>query len=320
MGEVQDIPEVMTVKDSRKVTDLIGETPVVKLSRVVPTGAADVYVKLEWMNPGGSVKDRIALAMVEDAERAGTLQPGGVIVEPTSGNTGIGLAMVAAAKGYRAVLVMPDTMSHERRSLLRAYGADLVLTPGVEGMRGAIAKAEEIAKTDPKYYMPGQFDNPSNVRVHVETTGPEIVAQMGGQLDAFVSAVGTGGTITGIGTVLRKHIPDCRIVAVEPKGSPVLSGGTAGPHKIQGIGAGFIPSILDVSLLDQIVTVDNEETFDMARRVAKEEGLLVGISSGAAILAAIQVAVQLGHGHKVLTISASNGERYLSTSLYQTES
>lgn len=310
----------MTVKDSRKVTDLIGETPVVKLSRVVPTGAADVYVKLEWMNPGGSVKDRIALAMVEDAERAGTLQPGGVIVEPTSGNTGIGLAMVAAAKGYRAVLVMPDTMSHERRSLLRAYGADLVLTPGVEGMRGAIAKAEEIAKTDPKYYMPGQFDNPSNVRVHVETTGPEIVAQMGGQLDAFVSAVGTGGTITGIGTVLRKHIPGCRIVAVEPKGSPVLSGGTAGPHKIQGIGAGFIPSILDVSLLDQIVTVDNEETFDMARRVAKEEGLLVGISSGAAILAAIQVAVQLGHGHKVLTISASNGERYLSTSLYQTES
>ncbi|MCY0902538.1 MAG: cysteine synthase A [Firmicutes bacterium] len=308
------------MKDSRKVTDLIGETPVVKLSRVVPTGAADVYVKLEWMNPGGSVKDRIALAMVEDAERAGTLQPGGVIVEPTSGNTGIGLAMVAAAKGYRAVLVMPDTMSHERRSLLRAYGADLVLTPGVEGMRGAIAKAEEIAKTDPKYYMPGQFDNPSNVRVHVETTGPEIVAQMGGQLDAFVSAVGTGGTITGIGTVLRKHIPGCRIVAVEPKGSPVLSGGTAGPHKIQGIGAGFIPSILDVSLLDQIVTVDNEETFDMARRVAKEEGLLVGISSGAAILAAIQVAVQLGHGHKVLTISASNGERYLSTSLYQTES
>lgn len=307
------------MKVTQSVIGLIGQTPVVRLRKVVPEDAADVFVKLEWMNPGGSIKDRIALAMVEDAERAGLLKPGGIIVEPTSGNTGIGLAMVAASKGYHAILVMPDTMSVERRSLLRAYGADLVLTPGVEGMRGAIAKAEEIVASDPKYFMPQQFDNPSNVRAHRDTTGPEIVRQMEGRLDAFVSAVGTGGTITGVGQILRKEIPGCKIVAVEPKDSPVLSGGTPGPHKIQGIGAGFVPSILDTGLLDQIVTVDNEQSFQMARRVAREEGLLVGISSGAAIHGAIEIAKVLGPGRRVLTISASNGERYLSTALYQPE-
>jgi len=309
----------MTMRVVENVTALIGRTPVVKLRKLVPAGAADVYVKLEWMNPGGSVKDRIALAMVEDAERVGKLKPGSVLVEPTSGNTGIGLALVAAAKGYRAILVMPDTMSLERRSLLRAYGADLVLTPGVEGMRGAIAKAEEIASSDAKYYVPQQFNNLSNVRVHRDTTGPEIVQQMEGRLDAFISAVGTGGTITGVGQVLRKEIAGCKIIAVEPKESPVLSGGAPGPHKIQGIGAGFIPAILDVALIDQIVTVDNDQAFQMARRAAKEEGLLVGISSGAAIAAAIEVAMQLGEGKRVLTISASNGERYLSTALYQVD-
>ncbi|MCY0876200.1 MAG: cysteine synthase A [Firmicutes bacterium] len=305
------------MKVTQSVIELIGKTPIVRLRKVVPEGAADVYVKLEWMNPGGSIKDRIALAMVEDAERSGLLKPGGVIVEPTSGNTGIGLAMVAAAKGYHAVLVMPDTMSMERRSLLRAYGADLVLTPGIEGMRGAIAKAEEIAASDPKYYLPAQFDNPSNVRAHRDTTGPEIVRQMEGRLDAFVASVGTGGTITGVGQILHKEIPECKIVAVEPKESPVLSGGAPGPHKIQGIGAGFVPSILDTGLLDQIVTVESEQAFVMARQVAREEGLLVGISSGAAIHAAIEVAKLLGTGRRVLTISASNGERYLSTALYQ---
>ena len=306
-----------TVED---VTQLIGRTPVVKLRHVVEPDMADVYLKLEWYNPGGSVKDRIALGMVEDAERAGRLRPGDVIVEPTSGNTGVGLAMVAAARGYRALLVMPDTMSAERRSLLRAYGADLVLTPGVEGMRGAIAKAAEIASSAPeRYFMPQQFDNPANVRTHRETTGPEVVRQMEGRLDAFVSAVGTGGTITGVGAVLRREVPGCRIVAVEPRESAVLSGGRPGPHKIQGIGAGFVPSILDVGLLDQVIAVGQEETFEMARRVAKEEGILVGISTGAAVSAALQVARALGAGRRVLTVSPSNGERYLSTALFQVD-
>ncbi len=301
-----------------RVTSLIGKTPAVKLRTLVPAEAADVYVKLEWFNPGGSVKDRIALAMVEDAERSGKLRAGDTIVEPTSGNTGIGLAMVAAAKGYKAILVMPDTMSVERRSLLRAYGAEVVLTPGAQGMRGAIAKAEEIAATDSeKFFIPQQFDNPANSRVHEETTGPEIVEQMGGQLDAFIAGVGTGGTVTGVGRVLKREIPNCKIIAVEPTDSPVLSGGNPGPHKIQGIGAGFIPSILDVKLLDRVIQVRNEDAFEMARAAAKQEGILVGISTGAAIFASIQVAKELGRGKRVLTVSPSNGERYLSTALFQ---
>ncbi len=300
------------------ITQLIGDTPVVQLRRLVEDGFADVFVKLEWMNPGGSVKDRIALSMIDEAEKTGKLKPGDTVVEPTSGNTGIGLAMVAASKGYQAVLVMPDTMSVERRSLLRAYGADLVLTPGSEGMRGAIAKAEEIVENSPEsHFMPQQFNNPANVRVHRDTTGPEIVRQMEGKLDAFVSAVGTGGTVTGVGEVLRQRIPGCQIVAVEPKESAVLSGGQAGPHKIQGIGAGFVPVILNRSLLDRVLTVSSEQAFEYARRMAREEGLLVGISSGAAVYAALQVARELGRGRRVLTISASNGERYLSTALFQ---
>ena len=300
------------------ITQLIGDTPVVQLRRLVEAGSADVFVKLEWQNPGGSVKDRIALAMVEEAEKTGQLKPGDTIVEPTSGNTGVGLALVAAARGYHALLVMPDTMSVERRSLLRAYGAELVLTPGSEGMRGAIAKAEEIvASSSQTHFMPQQFNNPANVRIHRDTTGPEIVEQMEGRLDAFVSAVGTGGTITGVGEVLKQRIPGCQIVAVEPKESAVLSGGQAGPHKIQGIGAGFVPVILNRSLLDRVLTVSGEQAFEYARRMAREEGLLVGISSGAAVFAALQIARELGSGRRVLTISASNGERYLSTALFQ---
>lgn len=300
------------------ITQLIGDTPVVQLRRLVEDGSADVFVKLEWQNPGGSVKDRIALAMVEEAEKTGQLKPGDTIVEPTSGNTGIGLALVAAARGYHALLVMPDTMSVERRSLLRAYGAELVLTPGSEGMRGAIAKAEEIvASSSQTHFMPQQFNNPANVRIHRDTTGPEIVEQMEGRLDAFVSAVGTGGTITGVGEVLKQRIPGCQIVAVEPKESAVLSGGQAGPHKIQGIGAGFVPVILNRALLDRVLTVSGEQAFEYARRMAREEGLLVGISSGAAVFAALQIARELGSGRRVLTISASNGERYLSTALFQ---
>ncbi len=303
---------------TQDILQLIGNTPVVKLQHVVERSSADVYVKLEWFNPGGSVKDRVALGMVETAEKQGILKPGMAIVETTSGNTGIGLALVGAAKGYKVTLVMPETMSVERRSLLRAYGANLVLTSGSEGMRGALVKAEEIAAQDPeRYYMPRQFDNPANVAAHRETTGPEIIEQMQGELDAFISTVGTGGTLTGIGEVLRDRIPDCKLIAVEPVTSPVLSGGQAGPHKIQGIGAGFVPSILNRELMDRVMLVSDEEAFTMARRLAREEGLLVGISSGAAVHAALKVAEELGTGHKVLTISASNGERYLSTSLFE---
>lgn len=301
------------------ILELIGQTPVVKLNRVVGKTDADVYLKLEFFNPAGSVKDRIALSMIEEAEKRGELKPGATIVEPTSGNTGIGLAMVAAAKGYRAILVMPETMSLERRNLLRAYGAELVLTPGSEGMKGAVAKAEELVRENPDYFMPQQFKNPDNVKIHVETTAQEILQQMDGKLDAFVAGVGTGGTITGVGQVLRKQIPDCRIIAVEPSASPVLSGGKPGPHKIQGIGAGFVPPILDTSIYDEVIQVDNEEAFTWARRVAREEGILVGISSGAAIAAALKVARRLGEGKKVLAVVPSNGERYLSTELYQFE-
>ncbi|MDF9297948.1 cysteine synthase A [Geobacillus stearothermophilus] len=300
------------------ITELIGDTPAVKLNRIVDEDSADVYLKLEFMNPGSSVKDRIALAMIEAAEKEGKLKPGDTIVEPTSGNTGIGLAMVAAAKGYKAVLVMPDTMSLERRNLLRAYGAELVLTPGAQGMRGAIEKAEELAR-EHGYFMPQQFKNEANPEIHRLTTGKEIVEQMGDQLDAFVAGIGTGGTITGAGKVLREAYPNIKIYAVEPADSPVLSGGKPGPHKIQGIGAGFIPDILDTSIYDEVITVTTDEAFAAARRAAREEGILGGISSGAAIHAALKVAKELGKGKKVLAIIPSNGERYLSTPLYQFE-
>jgi len=304
----------------QSITELIGDTPLVRLNRVVPEDSAEIYVKLEFQNPGASVKDRIAISMVEEAERQGKLKPGSVIVEPTSGNTGIGLAMVAAAKGYRAILVMPDTMSMERRNLLRAYGAELVLTPGAEGMRGAIKKAEEILAEHPDYFMPQQFKNPANVKIHRETTGPEIVEAIksyDGKLDAFVAGVGTGGTITGAGEVLRQHFPNIKIYAVEPSASPVLSGGKPGPHKIQGIGAGFVPDILNTSIYDGVITVDNEDAFETSRRVAREEGILGGISSGAAIFAALKVAKELGKGKRVVAVVPSNGERYLSTPLYR---
>ena len=306
-------------KIANSVADLVGQTPIVKLNRLVDENSADVYLKLEYMNPGSSVKDRIALAMIEAAEQSGQLTADSTIIEPTSGNTGIGLAMIAAAKGYKAILVMPETMSLERRNLLRAYGAELVLTPGPEGMGGAIRKAEELAKEN-GYFMPQQFKNEANPEVHRNTTGKEIVAAFGDdQLDAFISGIGTGGTITGAGEVLKEAYPDIKIFAVEPADSPVLSGGKPGPHKIQGIGAGFVPDILNTNLYDEIITVQNEEAFEYARRAAKEEGILGGISSGAAISAALQVAKKLGKGKKVLAIIPSNGERYLSTPLYNFE-
>ncbi|WP_336883742.1 cysteine synthase A [Priestia koreensis] len=304
------------VRVANSVTELIGQTPIVKLNHIVEEGLADVYLKLEFMNPGSSVKDRIALAMIEAAEEKGALQPGSTLVEPTSGNTGIGLAMVAAAKGYKAILVMPDTMSMERRNLLKAYGAELVLTPGAEGMGGAIRKAEELSK-EHGYFMPQQFSNEANPEVHRSTTGKEIVEQMGDQLDAFIAGVGTGGTITGAGQVLKEKYPDIKIYAVEPTDSPVLSGGKPGPHKIQGIGAGFVPSILDTEVYEGIIKIQNEEAFEYARQAARTEGILGGISSGAAIAAALKVAKELGAGKKVLAIIPSNGERYLSTPLYQ---
>jgi cysteine synthase len=304
---------------ANSVIDLIGQTPIVKLNKLQNENSADIYLKLEYFNPGSSVKDRIALAMIEAAEKNGTLKPGDTIIEPTSGNTGIGLAMVAAAKGYKSILVMPETMSLERRNLLRAYGAELVLTPGPEGMKGAIAKATELSK-EKGYFIPQQFENEANPEVHRNTTGPEIVEAFGDEgLDAFVAGIGTGGTITGAGEVLREKFPDIKIYAVEPSDSPVLSGGTPGPHKIQGIGAGFVPSILNTDLYDEIIQVNTEESFDYARRAAKEEGILGGISSGGAIAAAIKVADKLGKGKKVLAIIPSNGERYLSTPLYNFE-
>ncbi|EAD3058611.1 cysteine synthase A [Listeria monocytogenes] len=307
----------MTIANS--ITDLIGKTPIVKLNRLPEAGSADVYVKLEFQNPGGSVKDRIANAMIESAEKSGALKPGDTIIEPTSGNTGIGLAMVAAAKGYQAIFVMPETMSLERRKLLQAYGAKLVLTPGPDGMKGAIAKAEELAKEN-NYFVPQQFHNPANPAVHEETTGPEIVEAFGKDgLDAFIAGVGTGGTVTGVGQVLKKNYPDVKIYALEPEESPVLSGGSPSPHKIQGIGAGFVPDTLDTKVYDGILKVSSEDALETAREVAKKEGILVGISSGATVKAALDLAKELGAGKKVLAIVASNGERYLSTPLYNFE-
>lgn len=306
----------MAQKTVDNVTQIIGNTPVVKLRNVVDEDAADIYVKLEYQNPGGSVKDRIALAMIEKAEREGKIQPGDTIVEPTSGNTGIGLAFVCAAKGYNAVFTMPETMSQERRNLLKAYGAELVLTPGSEAMKGAIKKAKEL-KEEHGYFEPQQFENLANPEIHELTTGPEFVDQFEGkQIDAFLAGVGTGGTLSGVGKVLRKEYPNVEIVAIEPEASPVLSGGEPGPHKLQGLGAGFVPDTLNTDIYDSIIKVGNDTAMDMARRVAKEEGILAGISSGAAIYAAIQKAKELGKGKTVVTVLPSNGERYLSTPLY----
>lgn len=301
----------MKVVDS--VTKLIGETPMLRLKKVVPANAAELYVKLESFNVGGSVKDRIALNMVEVAEKEGKLKPGDTIVEATSGNTGVGLAMVAAAKGYKALFVMPDTMSVERQNLMKAYGAELELTPGADGIPGAQARVEELA-AQPGYFKAAQFENLANPAVHAATTGPEILDALNGQSPAaFVVGVGTGGTLTGAGKVLRDNNPDTEIIAVEPEDSAVLSGKEKGSHKIQGLGAGFVPKVLDTVLYNEVMTVSNEEAAEMTRRLAKEEGLLVGISSGANVVAAIRVAERLGQGKKVVTIAPDTGERYLST-------
>ncbi|GEA18703.1 MULTISPECIES: cysteine synthase A [Neomoorella] len=301
----------------QNIIDLIGGTPLVRLNRINQT-AAEVLVKLELFNPGGSVKDRIALAMIEDAEARGLLDKETVIIEPTSGNTGIGLAMVAAAKGYKLILTMPETMSLERRKLLKGYGAELVLTPGAEGMKGAIRRAEELAAKYPKAFIPQQFENPANPAVHRRTTAEEIYADTGGRLDVLVCGVGTGGTITGAGEVLKERIPGLRVVAVEPAASPVLSGGMAGPHKIQGIGAGFVPEVLNIEVFDEIIQVSDEDAIETARRLAREEGMMVGISSGAACYAALSLAARPENaGKRILAVLPDTGERYLSTSLFQ---
>jgi cysteine synthase A len=293
----------------------IGNTPLVQIRRLSPRSEVRIWAKLEMMNPGGSVKDRIALSMVEAAERDGSLGPGGTIVEPTSGNTGIGLALVGAVKGYRVILTMPESMSIERRKLLTGYGAELVLTPAAEGMRGAIAQAEQLV-AEHGHFMPQQFKNPANPQIHRVTTGPEILTQCPDPIDYFVAGIGTGGTITGVGEVLRAAFAQVRVIGVEPAGSPVLSGGEPGPHKIQGIGAGFVPGVLNTELLDEVVTVTNDEAFEMARRLAREEGLLVGISSGAAMAATLKVAERVEGPATLVTVFASTGERYLSTELF----
>ena len=301
------------------VTDLIGNTPLVKLNRLTADCGATVVAKLEFYNPGHSVKDRIAVAMIDAAEKAGKIGPNTIIVEPTSGNTGIGLAMVCAARGYKLVITMPETMSRERRILLKAYGAELILTPGPDGMGGAIAKARELVESDPDtYFMPQQFENPANPAIHRDTTAEEVWNDTDGQVDIFVAGVGTGGTITGVGEVLKARKPGVKIVAVEPEASPVLSGGAKGPHPIQGIGAGFVPSILNTDIYDEVVRVKNDDAFATARAMASQEGLLVGISSGAAVWAALQLARQPENAGKlIVVVIPSFGERYLSTALFE---
>jgi cysteine synthase len=300
------------------ILDTIGDTPLVRLNRVVPKGAAEVLLKLDWFNPGGSVKDRIGLSMILEAERRGELEPGMTIVEPTSGNTGIGLALVAAARGYPLVIVMPETMSTERRKLLKAFGATIHLTEGPKGIKGAIALATELLEKNPGWWMPQQFDNPDNPKIHRETTALEIIRDTAGRFDAFVAGVGTGGTVTGCSQVFKRILDrPVHVVAVEPTDSPVLSGGQPGPHKIQGIGAGFVPSIYESELVDEVVAVSLEDASRTTREIASREGILNGISSGAIVWAAIEVAKRLGAGKRVVVLVPSNGERYLSTVLFQ---
>ena len=309
----------MPISVAHSPLELVGHTPVVRLNRIPGKDDAEIWAKLENFNPGGSVKDRICLAMIEDAEKDGRIKPGDTIVEPTSGNTGIGLALVAAVKGYNLILTMPDTMSEERRSLLVAYGAKLVLTPDTRGMHGAIAKAEELCRENPRYFMPQQFSNPANPEMHYRTTGPELMEQLP-KIDAFVSGVGTGGTISGAGRYLHEHSKNpVLVVAVEPTNSPVLSGGEAGFHKIQGIGAGFVPKNLDTRAYNEIIKVRDEDAAEFSRRLAREEGILVGISSGANCCAALQIAQRLGKGKVVAAVFCDTGERYLTTDLFQAE-
>ena len=308
------MPECRLLVDN--VLELIGNTPLVRLNRIVPQHHAAVYAKVESFNPGGSVKDRICLFMIEEAERTGLLKPGSVVVEPTSGNTGIGLAMVCAVKGYRCILTMPESMSLERIFILKSYGAEVVLTPAGEGMAGAIRKAEIIAANEADSFIPHQFNNPANPDIHRITTAGEILAAMEQKLDAFVAGVGTGGTITGVGEVLKQEIPGIRIVAVEPAASAVLSGRKAGQHKIQGIGAGFVPGVLNRTIIDEIITIDDNQAFATAGHLAREEGLLVGISAGAAACAALSVAAELGPGKRVVVLLPDTGERYFSIKQY----
>jgi cysteine synthase A len=305
------------MKIANNITELVGNTPLVKLNAITAGSKATIAAKLEYFNPSHSVKDRIGVAMIDAAEKAGLINKNTIIVEPTSGNTGIALAFVAAARGYKLVLVMPETMSRERRMLLRAYGAELILTPGAEGMGGAIRKATELAASDPRYFMPQQFNNPANPEIHRRTTAEEIWRDTDGSVDFVVAGVGTGGTITGIGEVLKERKPSVRMVAVEPDASPVLSGGAKGPHVIQGIGAGFVPQVLNTTIYDEIIRVKNEDALSTARAMARQEGLLVGISSGAAVWAALQVANRKENSGKlIVVIIPSFGERYLSTALY----
>jgi cysteine synthase A len=306
----------MTMVLHKEITELIGKTPLVRLNRLSPPDSATIYGKVEFFNPGGSVKDRICLNMINEAERQGRLKPGGTIVEPTSGNTGIGLALVAAVRGYKLILVMPESMSMERASLLSSYGAQLVLTPAWEGMKGSIREAESIIAQNPSYFMPDQFSNPANPAMHRMTTAPEIWEALGGNIDAFVAAVGTGGTITGCGEVFKEQNPHVKVIAVEPAGSPVLSGGDPGPHKIQGIGAGFIPKVLNQRILDRVITVTDDEAYQTAKALSKKEGLLVGISAGANVFAAQKVAQELGPGKNVVTVLCDTGERYISIEKY----
>ena len=307
------------MKVYESITDLIGKTPLLKLDHYIADNelGADIYAKLEYFNPAGSVKDRVAFAMIDDAENSGALKPGSVIIEPTSGNTGIGLAAVAASRGYRAILTMPETMSVERRNLLKAYGAEIVLTDGAKGMKGAIAKAEELAAEIENSFIPSQFTNPANPKAHLASTGPEIWEATEGKVDIFVAGVGTGGTVSGVGGYLKSQNPNVKVVAVEPAGSPVLSKGTAGPHKIQGIGAGFVPDTLDTEIYDEIIPVENEDAFATGRALARREGVLVGISSGAAVWAAAQLARRPENKGKIIVaLLPDTGERYLSTPMF----
>jgi cysteine synthase A len=305
----------MSIADD--ITQLIGNTPLVRLNRVTDGAGAQVVAKLESFNPANSVKDRLGVAMIDAAEEAGLLSPDTIILEPTSGNTGIALAMVAAPRGYKLVLTMPETMSVERRKVLRGYGAEIVLTPGPEGMPGAIAKAEEMAKTDQRYFIPQQFENPANAAIHRKTTAEEVWKDTDGKIDFFVSGVGTGGTLTGVAQVIKERKPSVQFIAVEPAASPVLSGGQKGPHPIQGLGAGFVPAVLDMDLVDEVITVGNDDSINLARRLAREEGLLVGISSGAAVVAALQVARRPENAGKLIVVVLPDfGERYLSTPLF----